>query len=330
MQQGGQALTEGHFEKALDAFKKANKRQHDACFVCLLGIARAEGNLADRSGAWKTTDKALKIASDDAERARAHNLRGLIKLAEVQTQANSSEVRDQVSGGSFELKLNGRQLEKAVQKPLADAEQEYRTAVQLDGSDPGNHAGLARVLFLESRDDDAKLEAQIYLERAPNGPDSKWLRAAVRDPRRARNYFAPDFEVTTMSGEVISLKNLAGKFVVLDFWATWCPPCRASVGELKELTRKYPKDSVVLLSISADQGAKEWRDFIAAKKMDWPQYWDEDGKIRKLFDIQAFPTYIVIDRDGIIRERIKGLNSQETVVHRLRETLQSLAPEKGS
>jgi peroxiredoxin len=330
MQQGSDALKAGNYDKAESAFRKANKLQHDSCFACWMGIAQAEKNTGDPLGSWKTTDKALNAATDDSQRAQAHDLRGLIKLAVVQARANSSHVSEEVSGMFVELKSNSPQLDKISQKGLSEAEQEYRTAVQLDRDDPGHHAGLARVLFLESRDESAKREAQVYLALAPDGQDSRWIRTALKDPRRARNYFAPDFEVTTLSGEVVSLESLAGKFVVLDFWATWCPPCRESVGDLKSLTRKYPKDSVVLLSVSADLGAQEWREFIAQRKMDWPQYWDQDHKISKLFGVRAYPTYIVIDRDGVIRARIVGENPEESVVHRLKETLQTLTPQKGS
>jgi thiol-disulfide isomerase/thioredoxin len=329
-QQGSDALKAGHYDKAEAAFRKANKLQHDSCFACWMGIAQAEGNTADREGAWKAAEKALNAAGDDSERAQAHDMRGLIKLAGVQTQANSTKVSQQVAGGHMELKLNPSQLDKISKKALAEAEQEYRTAVQLDGDAPGHHAGLARVLFLESRDDEAKREAQAYLELAPDGQESKWIRAALEDPRRARKYFAPDFEVITLSGDVVSLKSLAGKLVVLDFWATWCLPCRDAVGELKSLTRKYPKDSVVLLSVSADLGPQEWREFIAQRKMDWPQYWDQDQKMRQLFDVRGYPTYIVIGRDGVIRDRIVGFDGKQSIVARLKQSLETLTLEKGS
>ncbi len=111
--------------------------------------------------------------------------------------------------------------------------------------------------------------------------------------------------------------------MVLDFWATWCPPCRASVGELKELAKKYP-NTVEVISVSADEKESQWRDFVADKKMTWPQYIDSDSHMRRTFNVHSFPTYVVIDGDGIVRQRITGLNPQETVVHRLKETLASM------
>src|SRR5262249_30516641 len=141
------------------------------------------------------------------------------------------------------------------------------------------------------------------------------------NPRRGREEFAPAFSLTTLQGQSMSLKDLGGRIVVIDFWATWCPPCRESVPELKEVVRKNPSDKLVLISVSADDYEQAWRNFIARKNMDWPQYRDSNKKIRESFHVNAFPTYLVIDGDGMVRQRIVGLNPQQSVVTRLKETL---------
>jgi thiol-disulfide isomerase/thioredoxin len=133
--------------------------------------------------------------------------------------------------------------------------------------------------------------------------------------------------VTTIKGQKISSTEFLGKVVVMDFWATWCPPCRESVGELKELTRKYPSDKVVVLSVSADKDDAKWREFVEKKNMDWLQYRDADDHVLKLMGIHAFPTYIVIDSEGIIRDRIVGENPQQTIVGRLKDKLQKMMPQ---
>jgi thiol-disulfide isomerase/thioredoxin len=132
--------------------------------------------------------------------------------------------------------------------------------------------------------------------------------------------------VRTLDGQDISLSQFAGKIVVMDFWATWCPPCRESVPELQALTRKYSRDKLVLISFSADNEEQPWRDFIAKKNMDWPQYWDRDGRIRREFSVNAFPTYLVIDPDGFIHQRIVGLNPQQSVVARLKDAVHAMLP----
>ena len=151
--------------------------------------------------------------------------------------------------------------------------------------------------------------------------ESRKGRELLANPDRARFNFAPDFQATTAAGAPISLHQFAGKVVVLDFWATWCPPCRSSVPELKELSKKYSGDQLQLISISADSDREKWQGYIAKKKMDWPQIWDSNSAIRNAFGVSSFPTYLVIDRKGIIQQRIVGLNPQQTIVARLKQEL---------
>jgi thiol-disulfide isomerase/thioredoxin len=128
----------------------------------------------------------------------------------------------------------------------------------------------------------------------------------------------------TLQGENLELSKLAGKVVVLDFWATWCPSCVAGVPELHELVKKYSRDQMVLISISHDSDGEKWRNFVAKKHMEWAQYWDRDHRIGSLFGIQALPTYLVIDKEGVIRHRVVGTNPRASVAFRLKPILQTL------
>jgi peroxiredoxin len=298
-QQGKSALAAQKYEEAVKAFKKANKLQNDACSPCLTQIAYAQARMGDTRGALNSAEKALAAAKSNEQRADAHAIKGDILLGEND------------------------------EKKRAEAEAEYRAAIQQNSQDAENHLKLAVALIKEVKDTEAKTELNEYLKLAPDGKYAGYAYALLQNPRRAREEYAPKFSVTTIRGETISLNGLAGKFVVLDFWATWCPPCRASVGELKELTRKYPRDKVVLISASADKEEDKWRDFVAKKDMDWYQYRDPAGTIQRTYGIHAFPTYIVIDTEGIIRQRIVGENPQQSIVARLKTTLATLTADKG-
>ena len=208
-------------------------------------------------------------------------------------------------------------------KRLAAAEQEFRAAIQLDPQVASYHLSLGLVLLKQSQDDAGTQELEQYLKLAPEGPSAEMAKKVIGNPRRARENYAPDFHFTTVQGNNISSEQLGGKIVVLDFWATWCGPCRESIADLRELRKKYSSDQMMLISISADEDESKWRDFIAKQKMEWAQYWDRDGDVRQSFGVHAFPTYIVINEQGVITQQIVGEDSRKSVAYRLKEALAS-------
>jgi peroxiredoxin len=298
---GRQALSAGKDKEAIDAFKRANKLARNPCVECYLGLAVAYTHLGDLGNALDSCDRAGAAASDNSNKATAHVLKGKALLT----------------------------IGKPDAKGLSQAEQEFRTAIELEGENPALHLDLAIALLRQSKDDQAREELQRCIALNPGPAIAQRAQTLLADPRRGREEFAPAFQVTTLQGEELALNQMTGKIVVLDFWATWCPPCRESVGELKELSRKYSSDKVVLMSISADENDAAWREFVAKKKMEWPQYRDADGNLRRSFGIHSFPTYMVIDGDGIIKQRIVGMNPRETVVHRLKATLAAMPQLEG-
>lgn len=298
VKQGNNDLVSHHYEDALKAFKKANQFEHDSCGYCYLASAVAQSKLGQSGDALKNCDKAISCAPDNALRTSSHVLKGNI----LQTMGSDP-------------------------KRLKAAESEYRAALQLDDKNPDAHFNLGLVLLRESQQPDGTAELNTYLRLAPTGPNARYAQKLITDPKRAGDAMAPEFSVQTLDGQNISLDQLAGKIVVMDFWATWCPPCRASVPELKALTKKYPSSQLALISFSADSDQQAWRNFISKNDMEWPQYWDSDGRIRNAFGVNAFPTYLVIDQEGFIRERIVGLNPQESVVYRLKDTLHAMLPQ---
>ena len=300
LDRGKQAINNHQYKEALEAFKSANQLKHDSCSECYFLTAIAYFHMHDQKHAIESCDKAITTADNDALRGLAHNLKG-------------------------NLLLNTAGDAKAVHQ----AEEEYQAAVQPEPKAAAFHLSLAKVLLRESKDETAKQQLQECLNCAPDEPTKKEAQKLLAHPERGRQEAAPEFQLTTMQGQQLSLQSLAGRVIVMDFWATWCPPCRESVPELKDLTRKYPTDKLVLISVSADQDEIAWREFVAKKRMDWAQYRDPRGSILELFGIHSFPTYLVIDGDGVVRERIHGLNPQESVVHRLKDVLRQMPQLEG-
>jgi tetratricopeptide (TPR) repeat protein len=295
-EKGKAALVAHKYDNAIASFKKANKLHQNQSADCYYGIALVLQRQGEVDRALENATKALALAGDDISRAVIHNLKGSLFLG----------------------------IGRNEPKKLKNAEDEYRAATQLDKNNPDYHLNLARALLLQSKDVDAKPELQACLDCKPDASTAREAKLMLADPRKGREEIAPDFQFKTLQGNDLSLSGVAGKVLVMDFWATWCPPCRESVPELKALTRKYPADKLVLVSVSADSDENAWRDFIAKKNMDWAQYRDTDHKVLEAFQIHAFPTYLVITGDGIVKQRIVGLNPQQSVVYRLRDTLGSM------
>ncbi len=114
---------------------------------------------------------------------------------------------------------------------------------------------------------------------------------------------APDLNFRTLDGKTIGTKDLAGKVVVLDFWATWCPPCRAALPELEVIAKRYPAAKFAMVSVSADFAEPTLRLFLASHPTSIAQVWDGNHRLRALFGVQGFPTYFVIDAQGQVVHR---------------------------
>jgi len=145
------------------------------------------------------------------------------------------------------------------------------------------------------------------------GADSATIsraRSYIASPIRAREPLAPDFSFTSEDGQLISNAALRGKVILIDFWATWCPPCRESVPMMRELRQKYADKDVRIVGVSGDHDPEVCQKFVAANRMNWTEFIDLSEKIYEAFGINGIPTFIVVDRDGVIRFRQSGLGDE--------------------
>jgi thiol-disulfide isomerase/thioredoxin len=115
---------------------------------------------------------------------------------------------------------------------------------------------------------------------------------------------APPAESKNLKGEKAALADYKGKVVVLDFWATWCGPCKAMIPHERELAEKLKDKPFAILSVSVDDEKKELAEFLGAEKMPWSHWWDgPKGPVVKLFRVKAFPTLFLIDAKGVVRNK---------------------------
>jgi peroxiredoxin len=120
---------------------------------------------------------------------------------------------------------------------------------------------------------------------------------------------APDFTLKTLSGKAaISLKDYKGKVVLLDFWASWCAPCQRSLPELQKLEEEY--ENLRVLAISIDDEKKNAREFMKRQQLDLTVLFDEKKSVAERYDIEAMPSALLIDRDGVIRFVLSGYSEK--------------------
>jgi len=112
-------------------------------------------------------------------------------------------------------------------------------------------------------------------------------------------------------------QEMRGKVVLLDFWASWCGPCRAALPNLRRLASVYGGEDFMIVSISEDEDEPTWRAFLAAHQMSWTQCYDGDSSLQHRFQVDALPTYILLDRDGHQIQRYVGEDPGRSILERI-------------
>lgn len=132
---------------------------------------------------------------------------------------------------------------------------------------------------------------------------------------------APLFNVRTMTGRKVALADFKGSVVVVDFFASWCGPCRESIPHLVDLSRKYGRQKVQFLGLSLDDNSADLNAFIATKKISYPvAFADED--IQSNYGLHSIPTIYIIDKKGVVAEKYMGFSDEagrmmEATINRL-------------
>lgn len=124
-------------------------------------------------------------------------------------------------------------------------------------------------------------------------------------PMAAPSVAAPAFDGTTLAGEPISLASLRGSVVLLDFWATWCEPCREEIPHLIALHEQYRSSRFTVLGASVDYGRGVVERFVEQLKISYPVFLD-DGEIARAYRVRSIPTTVLIDGQGRVRRRYTG------------------------
>lgn len=123
-----------------------------------------------------------------------------------------------------------------------------------------------------------------------------------------QGFLAPDFELKTMDGETIQLSDLRGQAVLVNLWATWCPPCRAEMKSIEKMYQEYKDQGFVVLAVNMayQDDFSAVMPFIHEQGLTFPVLLDETGEVGRAYQLQSLPSSFFVRRDGIINEVVIG------------------------
>jgi thiol-disulfide isomerase/thioredoxin len=280
--EGQQYLKQHQYSWALDYFKKAAK-EDPACAICQQEILDVGLDVGDTKAALAAGEALVGLVHNPKDMATAHYLYGGALL-----RAGSA---------------------KHDQELLTKSSAEFKAASE---ADPQLHAAIfgdAMALATAGHDDQAKQRFTEYLKVAdPSKVEYKRAQRYLERPELARARMAPPFHIKTIDGRDVAFDDLAGKVVLIDFWATWCGPCREALPRIREIAHKFQDQPLVVMSISLDSDDAKWRDFVAKNGMTWIQGRDNgfDGKVATTFAVHAIPATFTIDADGVLQDQHVG------------------------
>lgn len=134
---------------------------------------------------------------------------------------------------------------------------------------------------------------------------------------------APDFKAANLDGDTLTLHGIAGKVKLLDFWASWCGPCRQEMPNVCRLYKKYKDKGLEIIGISLDEKRQEWAKTMAAEKMTWPNVSDLKGwksDIAALYFVKAIPCMLLLDENNrIIAKNLRGRELEKKIEELLGE-----------
>ncbi|MCC6499345.1 MAG: redoxin domain-containing protein [Anaerolineales bacterium] len=143
----------------------------------------------------------------------------------------------------------------------------------------------------------------IYLSADENAASFAGTPAAPQ-----RNFLAPDFSLPTTDGETMRLSDFRGQAVLVNLWATWCPPCRAEMPAIEKVYNEYKDEGFVVLAIDMTYQDKlsSVPPFVQEHELTFPILLDETGETARAYQLRSLPSSFFIDRNGIIREVVIG------------------------
>jgi len=313
-----------------DDSKEENKKTPEQAFQALMGEIVKEFRAAEGGEKLKVlsegADKLFKFAEQNPKSPAALQALGVILSMPLPT------AKDGVKAKAVERLKKDHVTSKAIGQLMR----------QLSGSDPAT-LDLLQAILDKNPEKKIKAEALKGLIKAresalvdAKGDKADEIRKEIDSLRvRIKNEFdglikdlfigakMPELESKDLDDKKVKLSDLKGKVVVLDCWATWCPPCRAMIPHSRKLVERLKDKPFVLVSVSFDDNKETLTKFMEENKMPWTHWFNgADGGIAEVLDITYFPTIYILDHKGIIRYKDVRDKAMDKAVDKLLEEME--------
>ena len=151
----------------------------------------------------------------------------------------------------------------------------------------------------------ALISVAVYVSCAPNGGG---------EASNLLNKPAKDFSLQTIDGGSVKVSDYKGNVLVIDFWATWCPPCRQSLPNLDRLSNDpaLAKRGLKVLAVNSQEAPATIKDFLNTNHYTFPVALDTDGAAERLYDVSGLPTTLLVGRDGAVKKLWVGFDPAST------------------
>jgi len=284
MTEGKKLSAKGDMIFAIDAYKKANKISGGKCAECLRQMNTLQMKMGSYKDAAGTAAELTAIAATPVERSNAEALRGQALYAQ---------------GGDKPKPAQLEETDEVLKAAIAD--------------DPKNIVARyveGMVLARLGQIDAARQQFEACLAGvSPNDPSYIRAKRFAENPAISYAKRAPPFTVTALDGSKFTLDAMGGRVVLIDFWATWCGPCNEELPHMKRIAKEFAGQPLVIISVSWDDDAAKWKDFLAKNGMTWVQYRDANHELSRRFEVDAIPHYFTIDSDGVLTSEMMGSGS---------------------
>jgi peroxiredoxin len=137
-------------------------------------------------------------------------------------------------------------------------------------------------------------------------PAEEALARSQRPPSPQAGFSAPDFTLETPDSGTVNLADLRGQVVLINFWATWCPPCRAEMPAIQQVYERYREQGFTVLAVNMQEGDTQVAAFVNEMGLTFPILMDRDGSVSNRYQVKALPSTFVVDRQGVIQNVTLG------------------------